>query len=70
MAKKTKLETANVRRSSDIPNKLCIKDGKLMCKDGSRPDFSLWPDVDVNMIAHADLIDLVDNVYLFHRLGA
>ncbi len=68
--KKTKLlPVSSVAHSSELPNLLMIKDGKLVTKDGSIPDFAEFPDGDVCVVGRKSLVKMLDFVHLFRSFG-
>jgi len=67
---KTKVKAVTVKNSKEVPEQLMVKDGKLLCKDGSEPDFSNFPDGDVSLIMTERFKRDLDDVWMLNHWGA
>jgi hypothetical protein len=65
-----KIKQVPTRRSKDLPKQLQIKSGKLVCVDGTEPDFSELPDGDYNLMVREGVTGLLDDAYIMRRFGA
>lgn len=64
-----KVKVHKIKRSTRLPNQIRVDGASLVCKDGTAPDFTDFPDGPVVVIPKRYLKRLVSDQFLLRSVG-